>query len=81
MARDGGVPQLNSTTTASIAIERVGVESPPPETWAVFTDTHFSVEVLENTSVDTIVKRLTVLNKPDIARHLRCAIDGGNEDG
>lgn len=80
VARDGGMPQLNTTTTATVSVERVGVESPPPEIWATFTDAHFSVEVLENTSVGTLVKRLTVLNKPEEAKHLRCAITGGNEE-
>ncbi|XP_042232357.1 cadherin-99C-like [Homarus americanus] len=42
VARDGGKPQLSTTSTASISVERVIAEPPPAEAWATFTDTHFS---------------------------------------
>lgn len=81
VASDKGEPALRTTSTASISIERAGEASAAPEAWAAFADTHFSVEVLEDAQVDSLVKKLKVLNKPDIARHLRCIISDGNEEG
>ncbi|XP_069188061.1 cadherin-99C isoform X1 [Procambarus clarkii] len=80
VARDGGEPQLSTTSTASISIERARVEPPPVEAWATFTDTQFSVEVLEDAQVATLVKRLTVLNRPEDGEALRCTIIDGNTE-
>ncbi|KAK8748529.1 hypothetical protein OTU49_015837 [Cherax quadricarinatus] len=81
VARDGGEPQLSTTSTASVSIERMREAPARVEAWATFTDTQFSVEVLENAGVGTLVKRLTVLNRPDDGQHLRCAITEGNKEG
>lgn len=81
VASDGGQPQLTTTSTASISVIRVGEEPPPPEVWATFTDAHFSAEVPEDAAANTLVKKLTVLHRPDSPAKLRCAITGGNEEG
>lgn len=81
VASDGGQPQLTTTSTASISVARVGEEPPPPEVWATFTDSQFSAEVPEDAPADTLVKKLTVLNRPESPSKLRCAITAGNEEG
>ncbi|XP_063882361.1 LOW QUALITY PROTEIN: cadherin-99C-like [Scylla paramamosain] len=81
VASDGGTPQLTTTSTASISVARMGEEPPPPEVWATFTDAHFSAEVPEDATANTLVKKLTVLHRPDSPKKLRCAITGGNEEG
>lgn len=79
VAHDGGIPQLTTTSTVSISVERAIPEVPGVEAYATFTDDEFFTEISEDESVGTLVKKLTVLNKPDIARHLRCEIIEGNE--
>ena len=81
MASDGGTPYLTTTSTASISVARVGEEPPPPEVWATFTDGYFSAEVPEDATVNTLVKKLTVLHRPDSPAKLRCTITAGNEEG
>lgn len=82
VARDGGSPQLTTTSTVSISVERAREESPPPkEVWAALTDTNFSVEVKEDTNVGTLLKKLTVLDTPSNPASIRCIITQGNEEG
>ncbi|KAK4317592.1 hypothetical protein Pmani_011328 [Petrolisthes manimaculis] len=79
VARDGGSPQLTTTSTVSILVERVREESPPPkEVWAALTDTQFSVEVPEDTNVGSLLKKLTVLDTPSKPTSIRCIITQGN---
>lgn len=70
-----------TTSTASVSVERIGETSAAPKAWATYSDTHFSVEVSEDAQLNSLVKKLTILNSPDIARQLRCIITDGNEDG
>lgn len=81
VARDLGSPQLSTTSTASVSVERPGVEPIAPKTWATFSDTEYNAEVKEDTAVGTLVHKLTILNKPDLVGHLRCSILDGNSDG
>ncbi|ROT74065.1 protocadherin-15, partial [Penaeus vannamei] len=81
VARDLGSPQLSTTSTASVSVERPGVEPSVPKTWATFSDTEYSAEVKEDTAVGTLVHKLNILNKPDLVGHLRCTILDGNRDG
>lgn len=81
VARDLGSPQLSTTSTASVSVERPGVEPSVPKTWATFSDTEYSAEVKEDTAVGTLVHKLNILNKPDLVGHLQCTILDGNRDG
>ncbi|XP_066951958.1 cadherin-99C isoform X2 [Macrobrachium rosenbergii] len=81
VARDGGEPQLETTSTISIFVERPVPEETSEELYAAFSSDKFTAAVSEELEVGMLVKKLTVLNKPDIQRHLRCEITEGNDLG
>lgn len=81
VARDLGSPQLSTTSTTSVSVERPGAEPSVPKAWTTFSDTEYNAEVKEDTTVGALVHKLTIINKPDLIGHLRCAILDGNKNG
>lgn len=78
-AKDLGQPSLSSTTTLTIFIDHLAEIS--PESSVGFADTHFTVELEENSAAQTLIKVLPVINKPKLNFPLSCEIVSGNELG
>ncbi|XP_068204162.1 cadherin-99C-like [Palaemon carinicauda] len=79
VARDGGEPQLEATTRVSIFVERPILDEPREVVYATFSSDNFTAEVFEDLEEGMVVKKLTILNKPDIYGLIRCEITEGNE--
>ncbi|KAK7080227.1 hypothetical protein SK128_015764 [Halocaridina rubra] len=80
VAHDGGEPSLTATMTVSVFVERAVPEIKNVDVFATFSDVEYSKEVPEDLPVGTLVKKLTVLNTPEVARLLRCEIIKGNDN-
>lgn len=80
-AYDLGDPQLSSVITVEVYIQHVATVA--PEVGLRFADNAYSVQVPENSTVDHLIKSLTIVNSrthgPNIP--LKCHITSGNKEG
>ena len=80
LAYDLGKPALSSTATVTVAVEHI--VSDVPLDWQMnFSDMAYSVSVSEDALVNTLVKNISVVNKPTQVVPISCQIISGNENG
>ncbi|XP_067139114.1 cadherin-99C isoform X2 [Centruroides vittatus] len=78
-ARDLGEPSLSATATITVYVEHI--VTIPPNSGLGFADSHYTVEVEENSLANTLIKVLPVINKPRGNFPIGCEIVSGNEQG
>lgn len=79
LAYDLGKPALSSTATVTVAVEHI--VSDVPLDWQMnFSDMAYSVSVSEDALVNTLVKNISVVNKPTQVVPISCQIISGNEN-
>lgn len=78
-AYDLGEPQLSSVITLDIFIQHVATVA--PEVGLRFSDTSYSIQIPENTTVGYLIKILTIVNSQSHGDNipLKCLIISGNE--
>ena len=79
-AYDLGQPSLSSTATVTISVDYVTTSF--PQDWQMnFSDMIYSVSISEDALVNTLVKNISLVNKPAQVLPVSCEIVNGNENG
>ncbi|CAL8106487.1 unnamed protein product [Orchesella dallaii] len=78
-AYDLGEPQLSSVATVKVNVDHVATVA--PDVGVGFSETEYSVDVLESAVGGTLLKTLVIINKQDEIIPIECQIISGNEDG
>lgn len=78
IAHDSGEPSYSSTATVTVYVEHLVTVA--PDAGLGFADQHYNVEVEENALANTLVKTLTVINKPKGNFPIGCEVISGNDD-
>ncbi|CAG0884506.1 unnamed protein product [Darwinula stevensoni] len=77
--KDGGKPELDAVAKVLVYVEKTVTLA--PEAGIGFAEAEYQAGVLENPFPDALVKRLSIVNKPDQGTPLDCHIIAGNERG
>ncbi|KAG1664292.1 Cadherin-99C [Nymphon striatum] len=77
-AFDSGEPPLMGSTMVTVYVDHIPVTA--ADTDLGLSDSKYTVEVKENSPVDTVIKILKVINKPSGNSPVICRIDDGNQN-
>lgn len=79
-AYDLGQPSYSSTATVTVMVDHVTTNV--PHDWQMdFSEMAYSVSILEDALVNTLVKNISLVNKPSQVLPIYCEIISGNENG
>lgn len=78
-AYDLGQPSLSSTTTVTVSVDHVTANV--PQDWQMsFSEMAYSVSISEDALINTLVKNISLVNKPAQVIPTSCEIIHGNEN-
>lgn len=80
-AFDLGKPALSTMATVVVLVDHVAPLILPEVTHMSFSEMTYSVSVAEDALVQTLIKNLSVINRPNDLLPVSCQIVNGNADG
>lgn len=80
-AHDLGKPSLNTMATVIVLVDQVAPPIAPEVTHLSFSDMTYSVSVAEDALIHTLIKNLSVVNRPNELMPVSCEIISGNAEG
>ncbi|KAK2720823.1 cadherin-99C-like isoform X2 [Artemia franciscana] len=78
-AYDMGDPQMSSTASITVIVDRIGTVS--PEAGMGFAETIHSASILEDAEANTLIRTLVITNKPPEVSQISCEVIEGNSEG
>ena len=70
---------MSALTNVTIYVDHVATLV--PDSGAVFSDVSYAVSIAEDALINTLIKNLTIINKPKDVSPISCEIIEGNEPG
>ena len=80
-AYDLGKPPLSAVTTVTVFVDHVVAVLSPDSLVMSFSDLSYSVSIAEDALVNTLIKNLSIVNKPAEVVPVSCEIVSGNDNG
>lgn len=80
-AYDLGKPPMSTQTSVIVYVDHVAPPLPPDLTHVSFSESAYSVSVAEDALVNTLVKNLSIINRPNDVVPISCEIASGNDNG
>lgn len=72
---------MSTLASVTVYVDHVAPLLPPDLTHVSFSESAYSVSIAEDALINTLVKNLSIINKPNEIVPISCEIVSGNDNG